>query len=442
MHAYKEIAALAIKNWYLWDEESDVATKKAREIAEILDNKEIENGVPNAEELAKRFQNKNLENLAYGIGALTSVKAGIRSLADALNIDEIKSMSDAEIDEKLLSESETFETLLFNGSQSMLSDPAKMIEKLEQLGLQKEIEGLNSEEIKRFFIQVAIVDALESIHDKWVSDNEKKFFKDDRKNKQYMHVNFEAIGWKDVDLDKIFLAPIMAVSGIEENLKDLKSEYEHRQVEIYKGWINAGVRDMAREYGPLKSQPKIIEALNEQDILDHMRELIEVKAGIDIKKENPRFLSEEAKMKKTISHLEKSQKELERALECEPDEIVEEQIGMIKMQVECVKKKVEKAFTEKSRDLSLLKEVLKNASIEDGGKTLKTSKNITQEQLNAVLKFYKNLETVNLNGKIIDLHPQSQIIGDGNIDKVISDNSTPAKETQQLVNPNLGKDAR
>lgn len=441
MHAYKEIAALAIKNWYLWNEEDEVATKKAREIAQIINNQEIESGIPNAEELAERFQNENLKDLIYGISALTSIKAGIRSLADTLNISEIQSMSDSELDENLLSENEAFETLIFNGSQSILSDPVKMIEKLEQMGLQKKIEGLSSEEIKRFFIQIAIVDALEAIHDKWVSDNEKKFFAEKRKNKQYMHVNFEAIGWKDVDLDKIFLTPIMAVGGIEENLKDLKAEYEHRQVEIYKGWINAGVRDMAREYEPLKSQPKIIEALDEQGILDHMRELIEVKAGIDIKKENPRFLSEEAKMKKTIGHLEKSQKELEKALECEPDEIVEEQIGMIKMQVECVKRKIEKAFKEKSHDLSLLKKVLENATIEDGGKTLKTSKNITQEELNAVLKFYKNLETINFNGKIIDLHPQSQIIGEGNIDNVIEGN-TSKEPKQQLVNPNLGKGER
>lgn len=72
------------------------------------------------------------------------------------------------------------------------------------------------------------IDALEAIHNTWVSDNENKFFKEGR-NAEFQHMPIELIGWDEAKKDLLFLNPILQKMGISNSEQELEESYEEKQ---------------------------------------------------------------------------------------------------------------------------------------------------------------------------------------------------------------------
>ena len=169
MSPYRKVAKAAFMQWppYLSDEE---ATKKAM-----------------AEDI------KSLEDQ---VGAMSSVKSAVQSLATSLGLSN--------------EEQTLFEDAIINGYAdnkifAAISEKAKTIDNVEEL----------------------ILKGLSDIHDNWVKNNasEKTFEKKASRNQLRQYTPLEIIGWNEAKSDLLFLNPVLSSIGITVNEQALQNAY-------------------------------------------------------------------------------------------------------------------------------------------------------------------------------------------------------------------------
>lgn len=73
--------------------------------------------------------------------------------------------------------------------------------------------------------------ALESVHNKWIEDNGKKFFDPKRVGKRYMFTSLYLIGFEESMKDYIFVRPILQLLGLEPDLDTMRLAYQSAQQE-------------------------------------------------------------------------------------------------------------------------------------------------------------------------------------------------------------------
>ena len=73
------------------------------------------------------------------------------------------------------------------------------------------------------------IDALAKIHERWIKDNTKKFFDEKRRDKRYMFLPIEFIGWDVVLKDYVFLRPILQLLFIRPETYAIQVAYEANQ---------------------------------------------------------------------------------------------------------------------------------------------------------------------------------------------------------------------
>ncbi len=203
---YREIAAAAIKNWYLWNLEEDEAKRPARteDEAKRLAREEAGNHKKTTYEL------DNDDN--HGVWGEGSITAAIRSLVAQLG------------------SSQNPESIVKDIYKEDDSSVAKLSEDLQK------IENINA----------MIIQVLSDIHDDWCISNAKKFFEPGR-DKQYQHLPLELIGWKEAKNDLVFLSPILQKMGINVDLDQLEREYKERQKQFLESQDLRNKEDV-REY--------------------------------------------------------------------------------------------------------------------------------------------------------------------------------------------------
>jgi hypothetical protein len=76
--------------------------------------------------------------------------------------------------------------------------------------------------------ETLILDVLATVHDDWVTSNDKKFDKEGREGKKYQHFPIEMIGWKETVNDLIFVKPMLEFLGIELDMDKLQTAYQQR----------------------------------------------------------------------------------------------------------------------------------------------------------------------------------------------------------------------
>ena len=243
---YETVARHAIMNWYVQWDDSIPETEKEKVVDYIVNTftpAQIEKGDADFVNLARESGFKSLENLQYGIGALDSITSGIQSLAKDLEIIELSNASREDIKNGLLMEDPQLNEILANGGKRFLDN----------------FQGDSIDKV--LYLQMSYINALEAIHDNWRENNEKKFFDPKREAKQYMHLEAEFIGFKDLKLDGLFLDGVAKETGIfnEINLKDVENEYKFRQQEMVKKCLMLGVVDYSA-HDPYVS-PKILEQI-------------------------------------------------------------------------------------------------------------------------------------------------------------------------------------
>ena len=141
---------------------------------------------------------QDLENgneVHYGVGALSSIRAALRSIVRQLGFqDNVYS---------------TLENTIVNGDNprvfEMISERLKQIPNMEE------------------FVLIALSD----IHDQWVLDNssEKAFIKKEGRGQLHQYTPLELIGWNEVKSDLIFLEPIMTALGVSIDKDKLLEVY-------------------------------------------------------------------------------------------------------------------------------------------------------------------------------------------------------------------------
>ena len=78
-----------------------------------------------------------------------------------------------------------------------------------------------------------IISALSEIHDGWVRKHESRFGQEGR-NKQYQHMPLELIGFKEAQIDLLFLSPILEACGVEYNLEELEQTYNAAVIRFFR----------------------------------------------------------------------------------------------------------------------------------------------------------------------------------------------------------------
>lgn len=176
MTAYRKVAKDCFIKWFGMDEkEAELITKKER-----ID--ELENG----------------NDSHYGVGAKNSITAAVISISK----------------EASLTKEETEEFLF-----AIIEGPN------DALILNKVSSRLNNKNV----INLAL-NALSSIHDKWVIDNatEKRFNQKKEKGQLRQYAPLELIGWNEVESDLIFLNPILEALSIKLDINELREAYIDR----------------------------------------------------------------------------------------------------------------------------------------------------------------------------------------------------------------------
>lgn len=201
---YKEVAASALKNWYGKTDED------VQHIFSTMSNIQIE------------------KHEKHGTWATESMIAGIKTYAKEVECSEIINTPTSKLCEMILNE-DPFLTIV-----------------LEKATKQK-LQDLAPEDIRQFK-QKLYVDCLEAVHDQWAVSNVKKFFMEDREDRQYMHLPLELIGWKEIKKDLLFLEPIINAVGLDANMFDVEREYNFRRDCYKKQIFENGVKSFAKKY--------------------------------------------------------------------------------------------------------------------------------------------------------------------------------------------------
>ena len=254
---YREVAATAIQNWYLWSMSPEEGEREARRIASTESVSEME------------------ESKEHGVWGKSSITAAIESL--------VKHLGSSKSAEELVS-------AIYEERDEEVAE-----------GLQTVKNSIN--------INRLIVNVLRDVHDQWCIDNAKKFFAEGR-NKQFQHLPLELIGWKEAKLDLVFLRPIFQKLGIEIDEKALEEEYKQAQGEFLKahGLIS---KEAVKEYvaggeyleGLAKSLP---EGHGKKEVLERSVEALREGGEVVVDKAGTKATAVEATMAqfeaKKISH--------------------------------------------------------------------------------------------------------------------------------------------
>ena len=129
---------------------------------------------------------------------------------------------------------------------------------------------------EKYIIDVSdmIITVLTSIHDRWVMDNQEKFYQRDKK---YQHMPIELIGWEEAEIDYIFLKPVLEEMNLLDSIKeqDIIEAY-NRQVEKFIYMYDITDEEKLKEliskgdkfYSALKGQNDILNGLKDLNILN------------------------------------------------------------------------------------------------------------------------------------------------------------------------------
>lgn len=216
---YREVAISAISSWYLWDKDPSDAQTLAKKIIDHqqVSKKMIEAGSPVFGSLAAGLGAEGIANLQYGINATNSIMTGVKSLTKSFGVEEI-----------------TNKKYDLTGSDQLEKDLEKLREAEIVSFVKDSIAGLGEKHSK--FRVEAVADALNAIHEKWIEDNERKFFADGREKKAFMHLPIGCIGYDTAKLDLLFVEPVLKAAGYKINdefYTKLRSVFVEKYVQPY-----------------------------------------------------------------------------------------------------------------------------------------------------------------------------------------------------------------
>lgn len=81
------------------------------------------------------------------------------------------------------------------------------------------------------------VEVLGHIHTDWIEHNVKKFSDPARENRRYQFAPVELIGFKEAMADNLFLAPVIAATGVEmPSQEELEAAYDRRRDQFGEKW--------------------------------------------------------------------------------------------------------------------------------------------------------------------------------------------------------------
>lgn len=136
----------------------------------------------------------------------------------------------------------------------------------EEINLRREmffLKDINPEELA--------LTCLESIHDGWVKDNQKKFM---AREKKHQHMPLELIGWKEAKSDLLFLRPILEATGIEVDEQKLEKAYNDKVKRFFRDRKITSKEDLIKQisngaefYPALEGQEDIISALSDNEFV-------------------------------------------------------------------------------------------------------------------------------------------------------------------------------
>lgn len=112
------------------------------------------------------------------------------------------------------------------------------------------------------------LEALESVHNKWIEDNGKKFFDPKRVGKRYMFTSLYLIGWEEAMKDYIFVRPILELLNLEPDSDMMKLAYRSAQQETTL-FVKDPVAMLGNEY------PEFTKGLSEEEKLDIVHQIME-----------------------------------------------------------------------------------------------------------------------------------------------------------------------
>ena len=117
------------------------------------------------------------------------------------------------------------------------------------------------------------LEALESVHNKWIEDNGKKFFDPKRVGKRYMFTSLYLIGWEEAMKDYIFIRPTLQLLGLEPDLDTMKLAYQSAQQETTLV-VKDPVAMLDNEY------PELMKNLSRDEKIDIVRQITDRSPGI------------------------------------------------------------------------------------------------------------------------------------------------------------------
>lgn len=162
------------------------------------------------------IEHGDLEEIESLIGAQSSIDAAINALQEALGVYQIRLPS-------------YFSDIIYH-SGTPNSD-------VEQLTIEI---GRNRAIGERAMTSIALR-VLSRIHTRWIKDNVKKYFDENRRDKRYMFLPIEFIGWDEVLKDYIFLRPLLQLLCIRPETYVIQQAYADRQA-FYVGKLSTDGR--------------------------------------------------------------------------------------------------------------------------------------------------------------------------------------------------------
>lgn len=199
-NVYREIAKNALENW---------------------------NGLSD-EEASEKVSGASVEELEGQVYAGDSIRAAVNGISKVLNEKGI-----------MWDRGQKIASVEWNGSDELLEsvlNGSKQDAVFGELGdkIQKMFEYRSQDDA--YQPEDFILDVLDNIHTDWIEHNSKKFFDENRANKQYQFMPLDLIGFKEAMADNIFLEPILKATGMripEDEL--LEGAYDERRTNFARG---------------------------------------------------------------------------------------------------------------------------------------------------------------------------------------------------------------
>ena len=114
------------------------------------------------------------------------------------------------------------------------------------------------------------IDALGAIHNSWIRTNPEKYFDKKRRDKRFMFMPVEFIGWEEAKKDLIFLAPILEAIGFEvyeDLLEEIYKKARERFVFSRKeGMVKYVTHRIVNRFKDLEMDDRIIKSIRRKDV--------------------------------------------------------------------------------------------------------------------------------------------------------------------------------